>query len=236
MPATFPASQAEGWADALTLRPAGDPDPEGAGVPRFALLETRGPDPRALLLSTLILTALVSLSIILGRIPSVTRAPQAETVTLLVAPPEPPTLPDISINEEFQRELSTLSPGAQTGRGQASLAGDDEVAVRCHSRPNHALLTWLPQSPCRLNSAEKPAPIPIQPERVVASIAPTAPPAALEAPKPNPGPVLAVSGHDDVGHDLKPAPAAPGLPRVAAADVPKATPEFAWWVAAFTTD
>ena len=87
MPATFPATKAESWADSLILRPLGKPDPEGSGVPRFALLETRGPDPLALLLSTVILTVLVSLSLILGRFPIITRAPRAETVTLLVVPP-----------------------------------------------------------------------------------------------------------------------------------------------------
>ena len=33
------------------LRPVGEPHPEGSGVSRFALLDTRGPDPLALLLS-----------------------------------------------------------------------------------------------------------------------------------------------------------------------------------------
>ena len=32
MPATFPATKAESWADAMILRPAGDPDPEGMWV------------------------------------------------------------------------------------------------------------------------------------------------------------------------------------------------------------
>ena len=33
------------------LRPVGEPHPDGSGVSRLALLETRGPDPMALLLS-----------------------------------------------------------------------------------------------------------------------------------------------------------------------------------------
>ncbi len=221
MPATFPASQAEGWADALTLRPGGDSDPEVAGVPSFALLEMHGPDPRALLFSTLILAALVSLSIVLGRIPSVTRAPESATVTLLVAPPEP--LSDISSMKNSiegsarslpaPKPVAAKPPSSEMTKSQSALHKAEELTAD--------LAVPKPVPP---EVAEKPAPIPIQPERVAASVAPIAAPVAPEAPKPKPAPLLAVSGHADVGRDLKAAPAAPGLPRVAAADVPKTTP------------
>src|ERR1039458_2682564 len=98
MPATSPATKAENWADGVILRPAGEPDPDGLGVPRFALIETRGPDPWALLLSVMILTSLVSLPAVLGRFPRATPVTLPENVTLLVLPPAPRTLPDISTN------------------------------------------------------------------------------------------------------------------------------------------
>ena len=206
------------------LRPAGEPDPDGMGVPRFALLETRGPDPRALLLSTVILTALVSLSLILGRFPSVTRAPRAETVTLLVAPPEPWTLPDISTMKNSS-ESSTLLPQAAE---PATAKPPSPELTKSQSAPLKAEpLTpdLVAAEPIPLEIMEKPPPIPIQPERAVASTAPAAPPAAAEAPKPNPGPVPLGSGNDDVVHDLKLAPDTPGPSRVTARDVPKIGPE-----------
>jgi hypothetical protein len=208
----------------LTLRAAGDPDPEGTGVPRFALLETRGPDPRALLLSTLILATLVSLSIILGRIPSVTRAPQAETVTLLVAPPDPPTLPDISTLKNSS-ESSTYPLHAPEPVTAKPLLPEMMKLQSVSHKAEELTHDLAAAEPVPSELVEKPSPIPIQPERVVASIAPAAPPAVTETPKPNPGPVLPVSGHDDVGHDLKPAAAASDPSRVAAADVPKTNPE-----------
>jgi hypothetical protein len=107
MPAIFDATKAEGWEDAILQRPMDERDPFGSGVPSFALIETRGPDPRALLLSVIILTGLVSLSTFLGRFPSTTRAPRMETVTLLVAPP------DISFTERFRNSSIRLPPAAE---------------------------------------------------------------------------------------------------------------------------
>ena len=224
MPATFPAPQAEGWSDALTLRPAGDRDPEGTGVPRFALLETRGPDPRALLLSTLILTAPVSLSIFLGRIPSVTRAPQADTVTLLVAPPEPPMLPDFSMRKNSSESLTQPPQESKTFTARPpspEMMKSQSAPLKTKVlKPDSSVAEPTPPEP-----AEKPTPIPIQAERVVASIAPTAPPVALEAPRPNPAPVPEAPGDDDMGHDLKSSPVASSLSSIAAGGIPKTNPE-----------
>ncbi len=206
------------------LRPAGEPDPDGMGVPRFALLETRGPDPRALLLSTVILTALVSLSLIWGRFSSVTRAPRVEIVTLLVAPPEPWTLPDIPTMKNPSESSTLLPPAAEP----ASAKPPSPEMTKSRSAPLKAEpLTpdLVAAAPIPLEIMEKPPPIPIQPERAVASIAPAAPLAAAEAPKPNPGPVPLGSGNDDVVHDLKLASDTPGPSRVTASDVPKIGPE-----------
>ncbi len=147
------------------------------GVPRFALLETRGPDPRALLLSTLILAALVSLSFILGSIPNVTRVPQAETVTLLVAPPEPPTCP----MKNFDRGLEE-SPGAQTVRRPHRRR---RSCTPRHPRPNHALLTWLTRGPSCLNSSRSPRPLQFSRNALWLRLFRLSPPAAREAPKPD---------------------------------------------------
>jgi hypothetical protein len=212
MPATFPAAKAESWADAFILRSVGEPDPDGSDVPRFALLETRGPDPRALLLSVVILTGLVSLALILGRSPSITRTPRAETVTLLVVPPEPRTLPDISMMKNFS-ETSTLLPQAA------------EPVTRKPPLPEPAKSQAAPIKAEPLTPA-----IPIQPERAVASIAPTAPIAAVEAPKLNPGPVPLGAGIDVIARDLKLAPDTQDPSRVTSADVTKNSPKSLGWL------
>lgn len=222
MPATFPATKAESWADAITLRPVGEPDPDCSGVPRFALLETRGPDPRALALSAVVLSALVSLLIMLPRFQSVTRAPSAETVTLLVVPPEPRTLPDISATKNSS-ESSTLLP--QSAEPVTAKPPSPEL-TKSRSAPLKAEpLTpdLVAAEPIPLELMETPPPI--QAERAVAETAPTATPAAMEAPKLNPGPVPLGSINNVVVHDLKLAPDTAGPARVTARDVPKIGPE-----------
>lgn len=208
----------------MILRPVGEPELEGRGVPSFALLETRGPDPRALLLSVVILTALVSLSVILGRFPSVTRVPGAETVTLLVAPPELRTLPDISMMKDSSESSTLLPPAAEPVT--------DKPPLPELTKSQFAPLQAEPLTPDSVAAEpippelmEKPPPIPIQPERAAATIAPASTPAVVEAPKPNPGAVSAGSGNDVVEHDSKLAPET-GVPTGATArDVPKAGPE-----------
>ena len=224
MPATFPATKAEGWADAITLRPAGAPDPDCRGVPRFALLETRGPDPRALALSAVVLSALVSLLIMLARFQSVTRAPSAATVTLLVVPPEPRTLPDISTTKNSS-ESSTLLP--QSAEPVTATPPSPELAESQPAPLEAEPLTpdLVAAEPIPRELMEKPPPIPIQPERAVAETAPTATPAAMETPKPNPGPVPLGSVNNAVVHDLKLEPDTAGPTRVTARDIPKIGPE-----------
>jgi hypothetical protein len=223
MPATFPATKAENWADAIQLRPIGEPDPYASGVPRFALLETRGPDPRALLLSVVILTGLVSLSVILGRFPSAARVQRAETVTLLVAPPEPRTLPDISTIENSSENSTPLLPAAEPVAAKPPLPELPE--------PQPASLKTEPSTPELVAAepilpelVEKPSPIPIPPVRTVAATPPAAAPAVVEAPGPNPASVPLSAVNNAVTHELKPVPEAAAPTRVAARDVPKAGP------------
>jgi len=223
MPATFPATRAESWADKIILRPVGDPAPDGWGVPRFALLETRGPDPLALLLSAVILTTLVSLSLILGRFPSVMRTPRAETFTLLVAPPEPRILPDISTTKNSS-ESSTLLPQAEE---PATAKPPSPELTNAPPKAEPLTPDLVAAEPILLELMEKPPPIPIQLERAVAQTTPTAAPAAVEAPKSSPGPVPlgSVGNNDVVVHDPKLAPDTAGPTRVTASDVPKIGPE-----------
>ena len=224
MPATFPATKAEGWADAITLRPAGEPDPDCGGVPRFVLLETRGPDPRALALSAVVLSALVSLLIMLPRFQGVTRARSAQTVTLLMVPPEPRTLTDISMTKNSS-ESSALLP--QSVEPVTAKPPSPEMA-ESRSAPLEAepLTPDLPAAePIPPELTETPPPIPIQLERTVAETAPPAMPAAMEAPKLNPVPVPLGSVNGVVVHDLKLVPNTAGPTRVTARDVPKIGPE-----------
>jgi hypothetical protein len=194
------------------------------GVPCFALLETRGPDPRALFLSVVILTGLVSLSVILERSPGVTRVPRAETVTLLVLPPAPWTLPDISMKKNFS-ETSTLLP-------QAAEPVTDKPPLPEMTKSQFAPLQAQPSTPelvaadpVPIELVEKPPPIPNPPERAVASTAPAATPVVVEAPKPNPGPVPPGLVNNAVVHDLKPTPETAAPTPVTARDVPKTGPE-----------
>jgi hypothetical protein len=223
MPATFPATKAEIWADAILLRPIGEPDPYGSGVPRFALIETRGPDPRALLLSVVILTGLVSLSVIWGRFPNVTRVPRAETVTLLVAPPEPRTLPDISTIENSSENSTLLLPAAEPVRASPpSPELPESQPTPLKTEPSTPEL--VAAEPILPELEEKLSPIPIPPVRTVAATAPAAAPAVVEAPKLNSGSVPQSSINKVVTHELKPAADTEDPARVAARNVPKDGP------------
>jgi outer membrane biosynthesis protein TonB len=193
------------------------------GVPRFALLETRGPDPRALLLSVVILTSLVYLSVILGRLSSVTRVPRAETVTMLVLPPEPPTLPDISMTKNFS-EASTVVP-------QAAEPDADSLPAPELVKPQPEPSTTTPVTPELVAAkpippeiVERPTPIPTPPEPAVASAVPAAAPAVMEAPKLDPQPAPPASIDKAVAHDLKQALDSAAPTRVAARDVAPAGP------------
>jgi len=186
MPAIFDAIKAEGWEDAILQRPMDERDTFGSGVPRFALIETRGPDSLALLLSVIILTGLVSLSTFLGRFPSTTRAPRMEAVTLLMAPP------DISITESFRRSSIHLPPAAEPVAATLSSPELSEPSRPAPRKPEIRapdLVSAEPVPPVRI---EKPPAVPI-PESSPAAQTPelnpapaataTAPAASHDVPK-----------------------------------------------------
>ncbi|MDR3675095.1 MAG: hypothetical protein P4N24_06365 [Acidobacteriota bacterium] len=154
--ATVPAPRSEHWEGSVIVRTVDERDPFASGVPSFALIETRGPDSRALLLSVIILTELVSLSTFLGRFPSTTRAPRMETVTLLVAPP------DISFTERFRNSSIRLPPAAEPMTAAPSspeLPEPPRPAPR-KAKPRPPDLAAAETIPPAL--IEKPPPVPIQ--------------------------------------------------------------------------
>jgi hypothetical protein len=234
MPATFPATKPENWADAIILRPTGESDPDGSGVPRFALLETRGPDPWALALSVLFLSVLISLSIIFTRFQSVARAPRAETVAEYDVPQEPRTLADISTPKNSSEIATPLPQPAEP------VTAEPPSPELPGSRPPSAPVQPLRPEPLRPTPLqadtvtpnpyagqpiprelmETPPPIPIQPQPVVDKNVPPAPPAAVEAPKLNPTAVPPDSTKI-VTQNLKPAQEAANSHPVTAIGAPK---------------
>lgn len=191
MPATLPASQAETWVDSVDLRGAGKVTGDVSGVPSFALIETQGPAPFSLLLSTLILSALLSLTVMLGRMTSVSPTPRPEAFTLLFAPPLP--------MKPRASALKYSIPDSTGIRRDSDAAGVDVPAPASAQAPDappaslpltSSAVAPQPPPPQALTPS---APNPIQPERAQppAELASTA--EKVEAPKPNPAPAVPAS-------------------------------------------
>jgi hypothetical protein len=170
------------------------------------------------------LTVLVSLSLILGRFPIVTHASRAEIVTLLVAPPELRTLPEISTMKN-SREISTLLPPAAEPATYKPPLSELTESQFAPGKSESIISDSVAAEPLPPELIETPLPTPIPPERAAPTIAPAATPAVVEAPKPNPAPVSPRSGHDVVEHDPKLALDTGSPARVTAQDVPKAGSE-----------
>jgi hypothetical protein len=205
MPPTSRASRAESSLDAVILRPGGQYSGGDSRVPHFALIETRGPDPRAFFLSPLILATLLSSSVVLGRLPTVRPAPLAEDVTLLVAPPEPLTLPDVSA----MKSRSETSPPLLTAPKAAKV---DVQRPRLHSAPvriEPVTSDSIAAKPDLPEMTEKSRPASTQPERAALSNAAPVVPAVIETPKDTPAAPAASAVTNVVAHDLKQAPADP---------------------------
>ena len=94
MPATSPSTRPESGAERLnkTTAQAGG-NLEGCDVPQFALLDTGGPHPGALVLSFGFLNALLIFAVIASGPLRATRFPRAKPFTEIVVPPEPLPLP-----------------------------------------------------------------------------------------------------------------------------------------------
>jgi len=219
MPATFPDTKAENWADAVILRAVIASDLYGSGVPSFALLETRGPDPGALFLSTVILTMLVSLSVLAGRFPHSTRATY-ETVMLLPVPPELRGLPAIP-RVKSPRDSKTRRP--QTFEPFMATPVTREEAKSQFAPHKVEPVPAVAEEPIPLELMERRPPIPTPPQPALAKVALAITPVVVQTAKPIPArlPVSPVS--DIVAHDLKPVQVTPSS--VTAGDVVKSGPE-----------
>lgn len=214
--------------DSVILRPAGNGGAADTRVPRFALIEAQAPDLRAVVLSPIILATLFSCAIVLGRIPSVTRVSIAEDVTMLVAPPEPVTLPDVSAMRAESKIASPVPPDAEP------TTVDPPASKLPESPPAPIAEPVTPDSPAAMPSppqiVEKPRPIPTPSEGTAASTAPAPAPApavmavtqAVPAPAPaalvkdviakerKPEPDTFDAGHDTVANISRSAPASLG--------------------------
>src|SRR5579859_1255621 len=199
MPATFPAIKPENWADAIMLRPTGESNPEGGDVPRFAMLETRWPDPWALALSVLFLSTLISLSIIVAQYQKFIRDTRIDTVAELQAPPQPRTPADISTPKNSSDIATTLPQPAEPVTADPpapELPGIGLPATPVQPlRPEPLRPTPLQAEtttpdpfagqPIPRELMENPPPIPVQLQPALVKDAPPAIPAAAAAPKPN---------------------------------------------------
>ena len=191
--------------DSVILRPAGNENAEGIRVPRFALIETRGPDPRALAFSPIILATLLFATIVLGRIPNVAPAPLAENVTLLVAPPEPITLPDLSARKT-RAEIASALPQAPEPEKTDPPPSEPPESQPAPIAPEPVAPAVVAVKSAPPEIVKQPAPIPVPPEPTVASTTPAPAPVVMAVSKPNPAPVPSALVKNVVARDFKPAP------------------------------
>jgi len=204
MPATFPAPKAEPWLDAAILRPRGGSVAEDRTVPRFALIETPPPDPRAMLLSPILLATLLISLVALGRLPHVAPAPIADDVTMLVPPPEPLTLPKLpaaKVSIEPPAPAQSVDKPDQIEPPALRLA-EFKPAPRKAAAMNSKLVAAMPVPP---EVEEKARQVPSPPEHF-ANASAQAP--AVVPPKPEPALVGARSENTADAQGLKPEPVA----------------------------
>ena len=91
MPATFPVTKAETWADVPYAM--ADPNPASSDAPEFILLDAGAPRPAALALSFGFSSALLVLAVVLARPMSATAPAHAEIISEIVMARGPLWLP-----------------------------------------------------------------------------------------------------------------------------------------------
>jgi hypothetical protein len=201
------------------LRPASKADAEGMAVPRFALIEAQAPDLRAVILSPIILATLLSGTMVLAHLPGVTHAPIAEDVTLLVAPPEPLAMPDLSAMKAESKIVSAVPPDAEPT--------DVDPPAPEPPEPKPAPIAE-PVAPAAMPApppiVEKPQPIPAPPVRTLASTAPAPAPAVMAVTQPEPAATPAALVRNVAANEHKPEPAAFDPGRDAVPNIPKSVP------------
>ena len=201
MPATFPATKPESWADAIILRPTGESASEGGGAPRFTLLETQWPDPWALAFSVLFLSTLISLSIIVAQYKKFIRETRIDTVAALQVPPQPRATADISTPNNSNEIAPPLPQAAEPvtaeppspelpGFGPPSAPVQPLRPEPLRPTPLQADTTTpdpFAGQPIPRELMENPPALPVQPQpAVVSKNVPPVMPAAAAAAKPNP--------------------------------------------------
>ncbi len=205
MPATLRAPKAEPRLAAVVPRPRGGMAAEDRSVPRFALIATPPPDPRAMLLSPIILATVLISFVALGRLPHAAPAHLADDVTMLVPPPEPLTLPDLSaarVRSELPVPPQSLGEPTKIDPPAPKLAEFKPAPRKAEAVTSH-LVAAKPVPP---EMEEKPAQIPSLPEHSANATAPT--PATVPPPKPEPAIIAARSVNTADGQGPKQEPAA----------------------------
>jgi hypothetical protein len=146
MPVTFPSTRPEGRAERLEEgRAQPGVDPEGGDTPQFALLETSGPHPGALVLSFGSLSALLVLTVVASRPLGATRSPRAELFSEIVAPPEPVWLPPSPRPVPPHEKSTPLSaPGKQVKESPPPAAPDQPAEAADADLSPQSQLAVLP--------------------------------------------------------------------------------------------
>lgn len=201
MPATFPAPKAEPWLDAVILRPRGRVVAEDRSVPRFALIETPPPDARAMLLSPILLATLLISLVALGRLPRVAPAPIADDVTMLVPPPEPLTLPNLTavkVRSEPPAPAQSIDEPDKIEPPAPKLA----KLKPAHRKAEAVTSNLVAAKPVPPEMEDKPTQTPSLPERSANASVPA--PAIVRPPEPEPAIVAARSVNTAEAQGLKP--------------------------------
>jgi hypothetical protein len=214
MQPTSPATRLEDWADAIILRDFDDSDDGDA--PEFALLETGGPSPGALLLACVWLSACVVLLTVLARPQRLPRAPRAEMFAEITLPPEPPTIAE---NSPPPQAPESLPPAPETEAPDPPQA-DPRVAEPPPVDPTP--LAAPPTAPTVIHSVAEPRPVAaaVEPEKAPASAQAIAPPVPKLPPE-----VVSLPVRGGVLAALKLVPAPPTAARVAVAETRRPAPE-----------
>jgi len=191
MPATFPVTKAETWAD--LPYPMAAPAAPASDAPEFVLLDAGAPSPGALALSFGLSSALVVLAVVLARPSSATPSAHAEIISEIVMARGPLWLP--------------ANPPPLNSRGNATP----------HSDPNPPAQELHPRSvadPPAEAAASSDPPAAVLP-KLQLSLQP--PPSQVVSPDPKPAPEAAGVTHAAASDARKPAPDALGtlpLPRL----------------------
>ena len=194
MPATFPVTKAETWADLpYPMAAPAAPDPAASDAPEFVLLDAGAPRPGALALSFGFSSALLVLAVVLARPSSATPSARAEIISEIVMARGPLWLP--------------ANPPPLNSHGNATPHSDPDPPAQ-ESHP-------LPGADPPAEAAAPVDPPAVALPKLQLSLQP--PPSQVVSPDPKPAPEAAGVTHAPASDARKPAPDALGtlpLPRL----------------------